>query len=941
MSRLTYIKGLVNGALNEAYNYRYKGGYQQRKPRQEVTGNKPIFCTNVYKIPFKVNETQFNKYVVKICGITTSDMLYINEHNIGLLHMAEKPDDLKTSYEQQIYQADIMPSHLTAYFVYASIINPEAWLENEEKGFPKLIEYLKKRKASNGDPLYNPLSFGECKQQIIRKYREALTKEEFIKYAYDDETVELNDMRISEFEAKIREALQSGNWAEAISTYRIDLKTRIFGNQLTEKNKRSIYSQARKRGLTETSPNWPTFVRSRKTWEKYGFKLKPTAQPYFISSFVDIGQSPEVGLAKMGLDKYEIKHASQQMKDSASMTGIGRSIPGPAYDISDVIDVRNYGRWMKEAGLVNNLEGILNDAAIEFEKNKDKEQDSEFNKRRAEELRKIETEEGKADVFNGLLKDYVKINNDRHNLGIKLKNSGQNSIQRYLNNLYDYAKEMIQNKGWDAAGEIDSYAYIFRSIVASQTIGIENAPKITQNNVDKYLSDVIGEAHHLLRFMARTAYKEFREYQDSLATQSQEANGIQQAVNESVEESFTPDNFNTFNDKISKIINANADFNGINRDAIGRFSGRGVTYLYHATSNAGKTGITTNGASRVMTGSNSNFYGPGVYTNWDLGDAIGGTRIYGGYIVKFVLKDGFKDFLIFDKDFNQRHGTGESIKDQLKRIAPEILDYMQKNFDRRTYNYVIHWSGDSMRAPGGVRGNDRGFRSAGQVRAFLGTPVSYRQKGDCYVPESMLKASNIRGYIFRGSGDGRVVVVRNFTDVMPVAWTTATDAEAYFNGDRKRNIWRQINQKSFEKLNQKHDAYEEYSSKYPNIDKRESNSAGFVRVPKGGKYNFIDPDTHKEIFPFDFDNATNFSPTSREATVEILGDEYTLYSNMDKVITVEKDEMDAPTMSLGEFIDLIQSQTQGGVEKQLSDQSKLVSEQFHNMLERMDNYQIL
>ena len=938
MSRLTYIKDLVNGALNEAYNYRYKGGYQQRKPRQEVTGNKPIFCTNVYKRLISVNNHRFNKYIIKICGVEKSDIDYIDKNKIALLHKSNNYDASTTSRDQKILQADVMPSRLYAHFLYASVIDPEAWLNNKEKGFPKLIDYLSKRKASNGEDLYDPLTFAECKQQIIRKYREALNDEEFIQYAYGDETVEFNDMRISEFEAKIREALQNGNWAEAISTYRIDLKTRLFGNQLTEKNKRSIYAQARKRGLTEASPNWPTFVRSRKTWESLGFKVKDNAIPYFISSFVDIGQSPEVGFAKMGFSKHEIEQASQQMRDVAQMTGVGRGIPGPAYDISDVEDVTNGGRWMKEAGLANNLEGILNDAAIEFERNMNKEQDSEFNKRRAEELRKIETTEGKAEVFNDLLKDYVEINNDRHNLGIKLKNSGQNSIQTYLNNLYDYAKEMIQNKGWDAAGEIDSYAYIFRSIVASQTIGVENAPKITQNNVDKYLSDVIGEAHRLLKFMARTVYKEFREYRDS---QSQEANGIQQAVNESVEESFTPDNFNTFNDKISKIINANADFNGINRDAIGRFSGRGVTYLYHATSSAGKTGITTNGASRVMTGSNSNFYGPGVYTNWDLGDAIGGTRIYGGYIVKFVLKDGFKDFLIFDKDFNQRHGTGESIKDQLKRIAPEILDYMQKNFDRRTYNYVIHWSGDSMRAPGGVRGNDRGFRSAGQVRAFLGTPVNYRQKGDCYVPDSMLKASNIRGYIFRGSGDGRVVVVRNFTDVMPVAWTTAKEAEAYFNGDRKRNIWRQINQKSFEKLNQKHDAYEEYSSKYPNIDKRESNSAGFVRVPKGGKYNFIDPDTHKEIFPFDFDNATNFSPTSREATVEILGDEYTLYSNLDKVITVEKDEIDAPTMSLGEFIDLIQSQTQGGVEKQLSDQSKLVSEQFHNMLERMDNYQIL
>lgn len=933
MSRLTYIKDLVNGALNEAYNYRYKGGYQQRKPRQEVTGNKPIFCTNVYKtLTRSVNGETFNKYMIKICGVERSDMMYIAKNRIANLHMSDKPDPSATSRWKKNGQADIMPSGRYAHFLKAEVFNPEDWVE---RFYPKLIEYLSTRKATNGEDLYNPLTFGECKQQIIRKYREALNDEEFIQYAYGDETVEFNDMRISEFEAKIREALQNGNWAEAISTYRIDLKTRLFGNQLTERNKRSIYSQARKRGLTEASPNWPTFVRSRKTWESLGFKVKDNAIPYFISSFVDIGQSPEVGFAKMGLSKHEIEQASQQMRDVAQMTGVGRSIPGPAYDISDVEDVTNGGRWMKEAGLANNLEGILNDAAIEFERNMNKEQDSEFNKRRAEELRKIEAKEGKAEVFNDLLKDYVKINNDRHNLSITLKDSGQNSIQAYLNNLYDYAKEMIQNKGWDA--EIDTYAYVFRSIVASQTIGIENAPKLTKEQVEKY-RDAIGEAHHLLKFMARTVYKEFREYRDS---QSQEANGIQQAVNESVEESFTPDNFNTFNDKISKIINANADFNGINRDAIGRFSGRGVTYLYHATSSAGKTGITTNGASRVMTGSNSNFYGPGVYTNWDLGDAIGGIRIYGGYIVKFVLKDGFKDFLIFDKDFNQRHGTGESIKDQLKRIAPEILDYMQKNFDRRTYNYVIHWSGDSMRAPGGVRGNDRGFRSAGQVRAFLGTPVSYRQKGDCYVPESMLKASNIRGYIFRGSGDGRVVVVRNFTDVMPVAWTTAQDAEAYFNGDRKRNIWRQINQKSFEKLNQKHDAYEEYSSKYPNIDKRESNSAGFVRVPKGGKYNFIDPDTHKEIFPFDFDNATNFSPTSREATVEILGDEYTLYSNLDKVITVEKDEIDAQTMSLGEFIDLIQSQTQGGVEKQLSDQSKLVSEQFHNMLERMDNYQIL
>ena len=80
MSRLTYIKDLVNGALNEAYNYRYKGGYQQRKPRQEVTGNKPIFCTNVYKRLITVNKQSFNKYIIKICGVEKSDIDYIDKN---------------------------------------------------------------------------------------------------------------------------------------------------------------------------------------------------------------------------------------------------------------------------------------------------------------------------------------------------------------------------------------------------------------------------------------------------------------------------------------------------------------------------------------------------------------------------------------------------------------------------------------------------------------------------------------------------------------------------------------------------------------------------------------------------------------------------------------------------------------------------------------------
>lgn len=98
MSRLTYIKDLVNGALNEAYNYRYKGGYQQRKPRQEVTGNKPIFCTNVYKtLTRSVNGETFNKYMIKICGVERSDMMYIAKNRIANLHMSDKPDPSATS----------------------------------------------------------------------------------------------------------------------------------------------------------------------------------------------------------------------------------------------------------------------------------------------------------------------------------------------------------------------------------------------------------------------------------------------------------------------------------------------------------------------------------------------------------------------------------------------------------------------------------------------------------------------------------------------------------------------------------------------------------------------------------------------------------------------------------------------------------------------------
>ena len=120
--------------------------------------------------------------------------------------------------------------------------------------------------------------------------------------------------------------------------------------------------------------------------------------------------------------------------------------------------------------------------------------------------------------------------------------------------------------------------------------------------------------------------------------------------------------------------------------------------LYHCTDEAGLNGIRTYGASREFTGKNSNFYGQGFYTTFGLGSSMdnqGG--YYGRYIIKFGLAGGFKNFLFFDEEMNQKYNNGEPMKDQIERLCPpEVVQKLVQGgfFDKNSgfgFDYGKHY----------------------------------------------------------------------------------------------------------------------------------------------------------------------------------------------------------------------------------------------------------
>lgn len=256
-------------------------------------------------------------------------------------------------------------------------------------------------------------------------------------------------------------------------------------------------------------------------------------------------------------------------------------------------------------------------------------------------------------------------------------------------------------------------------------------------------------------------------------------------------------------------------------------------------------------------------YGIGVYCNISYNDNETPRESIARYnrdprnncIFKNYLKGGLERFLIFDERFaKQVYGEHYLIKDQVYTLFPkEVADEL--------------W-GDMIRymkmdtSPTGNRNHMRG-RTSGLLQFMM----SKHLKGKVANPEkyeSIFGQYNVRGAIYRGNLDGFCMVVYNYDEIIPVAYSV--DGGKTYTNKKVMYTYPDVVRKlrhNYSKID------------YPIAIQGDGETYYFSKVKKqNGKYNYIDASTKKEISPVDFDSCTTINPENGEFQIEYNGNFY-------------------------------------------------------------------
>lgn len=257
----------------------------------------------------------------------------------------------------------------------------------------------------------------------------------------------------------------------------------------------------------------------------------------------------------------------------------------------------------------------------------------------------------------------------------------------------------------------------------------------------------------------------------------------------------------------------------------------GFPVVYQITDRRNLPSIFKNGFDREFTGSKAgNMYGPGVYSTYRLSSSNDNVKkgIYGDTFIKMLVLSKFKDFLIYDKTVALRtYGKdGWRIESQLmKFFGSEECAKMRKSGVWRLIT------------------SDMIGRTAEYAYNV------WRNFGDEY-----LIKHGVAGFIFLGGHDGYVSVIRDFKNVLPIAYSVdfgKTWRNDLFTQDTVDTIFYNVDGRTF---------YGKDVDKYTNT--KDNKSAlnrrinDFIMVQKGNKYNFLDVN-HNELSPYiDFDAAS-------------------------------------------------------------------------------------
>lgn len=250
-----------------------------------------------------------------------------------------------------------------------------------------------------------------------------------------------NEESAEEIKKTVAEAIKSGDWSAIANVFSpVNLQAIIFGNVLTGRNQRMIQRQANEYGLQVGDPDYPTNLYAPGKWiKKFGRRVLPDAKyKYYTMSprmndrgtrvnFGSKGHYDEFGSDLKGFQPAYLYNISDTEKIPASeyeKYGLNPKKMDPNVDyFSDI------------PGLSNNLTGELNQHAIKQKEEALAAQQAALSADQTQLLNEIQSDDGKAKVFNDALLKYAE--------NIDYKGQPMVDVRNSSNILIDYAKNIV------------------------------------------------------------------------------------------------------------------------------------------------------------------------------------------------------------------------------------------------------------------------------------------------------------------------------------------------------------------------------------------------------------------------------------------------------------------------------------------------------------------
>jgi hypothetical protein len=232
-------------------------------------------------------------------------------------------------------------------------------------------------------------------------------------------------------------------------------------------------------------------------------------------------------------------------------------------------------------------------------------------------------------------------------------------------------------------------------------------------------------------------------------------------------------------------------------------------YVYHSAKEKDLNSIFKFGFESFYLASNvGNMYGRGVYATTDLESSIENARkgTYGKIIVKAQLIS-YDNYLIWNQDIAKKvYGDKWNIADQLNSIVPASVIEKAKTTphgDTNLYSFITEY---------------REYTSNNALAVYSNAG---RTNGESIY-------DYIEGFVFRGSNDGNVAVIKNVKNLIPV----------YFSGNYGSTWEKGYNEKTLKHTLGDFDVDYLHGKKYA---KTSVPSNGYSKVTnKEGKINYID-----------------------------------------------------------------------------------------------------